>query len=511
LLFIKIYRKRKFMKKEIMLINAVEAEELRIAFVSDGALEGFHIDTISDEQMEGNVYKGVVERIEPSLQACFVNFGADKNGFLPMDSIHPEYYNEAVETSRERPYPPIEKVIDKGQELLVEVLKDMPGKKGAHLTTYISLAGRFIVLTPGRTINGVSKKIESEEERNRLKEIMNNMKYPDGVGYIIRTVAEGQNKKDLSKDLNRLLRLWKNIKKDIAKLPPYTLVHKEDDLCLRTMRDYYNSEVSEVIVDDKDTYSKIKEYMRIVSPRDSSKVKLYKEKRPIFDNYGVEEQIESIYLSSVKLKSGGSIVFGPTEALISIDVNSGRAKSSKDVESMAFNTNLEAAVEAARQLRLRDLGGLVVIDFIDMRDKKHIRAIEKTLRDELKKDRAKTDVASISKFGLLELSRQRLRPSIESKTYVTCDHCQGRGTVIGPGAAALSFMRRIQKGVVKDDVSTVIATLPIEVADYILNKKRHELVELEDRHSISIQIKGDLSLPPGGGNLEFKKDENGIK
>jgi ribonuclease E len=499
------------MKKEIMLINAVESEELRIAFVSDGMLEGFHIDTISGEQMEGNVYKGVVERIEPSLQACFVNFGADKNGFLPIDSIHPEYYKEAIETSRERPYPPIEKVIDKGQELLVEVLKDMPGKKGAHLTTYISLAGRYIVLTPGRTINGVSKKIESEEERNRLKEIMNNMKYPEGVGYIIRTVAEGQNKKDLSKDLNRLLRLWKNIKKDIAKLPPYTLVHKEDDLCLRTMRDYYNSEVSEVIVDDKDTYSKIKEYMRIVSPRDSQKVKLHKEKRPIFDNYGVEEQIESIYLSSVKLKSGGSIVFGPTEALISIDVNSGRAKHSKDVESMAINTNLEAAVEAARQLRLRDLGGLVVIDFIDMRDKKHIRAVEKTLREELKKDRAKTDVASISKFGLLELSRQRLRPSIESKTYVTCDHCQGRGTVIGQGAAALSFMRRIQKGVLKGDISSVIATLPIEVADYIQNKKRHELVELETRYNISIQIKGDLSLPPGGGNLEFKTDENGTK
>ena len=496
---------------KIMLINAVEAEELRIAFISDGMLEGFHIDTSSSEQMEGNIYKGIVERIEPSLQSCFVNFGSDKNGFLPIDSIHPEYYNEVVETSKDKPYPPIEKVIKKGQEILVEVLKEMPGRKGAHLTSYISLAGRYVVLTPGRTINGVSKKIESEEERQRLKNIMSKMKYPEGVGYIIRTVATEQNKKDLSKDLNRLLRLWKNIKKEVATIPPYTLIHKEDDLCLRTLRDYYNSEVSEVIVDDKDTYSKIKEYMKIVSPRDSGKVKLYKEKRPIFDNYGIEEQIESIFVNRVKLKSGGSLVFGVTEALISIDVNSGRAKNSKDVESMAFSTNQEAAVEAVRQLRLRDLGGLVVIDFIDMREKKHIRTIEKTLRDELKKDRAKTDVASMSKFGLLELSRQRLRPSIESKTYLTCSHCQGRGTVISPGAAAISFMRRIQKGILKGNILNVVASLPPEVAEYIQNKKRHELVELEKRYKVSIQIKSNSSLPPGGGNLDFLKEDNGNK
>ncbi len=494
--------------KKIMLINAVQAEELRIAFISDGRLDGFHIDTTSGEQLEGNIYKGVVERIEPSLQACFVNYGSDKNGFLPIDSIHPEYYNEIIETSKDKPYPPIEKVIEKGQELLVEVLKEMPGRKGAHLTTYISLAGRYIVLTPGRTINGVSRKIGSEEERQRLKTIMGEMKYPEGVGYIIRTVAAEQNKKELSKDLNRLLRLWKNIKKEVVKIPPYTLVHKEDDICLKTLRDYYNSEVSEVIVDDKETYAKIKDYMKIISPRDSRKVKLYKEKRPVFDNYNVEEQIESIYVNRVKLKSGGSLVFGTTEALISIDVNSGRAKNSKDVESMAFSINQEAAYEAARQLRLRDLGGLVVIDFIDMKDKKHIRAIEKILRDELKKDRAKTDVASMSKFGLLELSRQRLRPSLESKTYSTCTHCQGRGIVIGPGAAAISFLRRIQKGVLKGKIVSVTASLPTEVAEYMQNKKRHELVELEKRYNITIHIKGNSSLPPGGGNLDFKKEDN---
>lgn len=497
--------------KKIMLINAVDSEQLRIAFVSHNMLEGFHIDTTSGEQLEGNIYKGVVERIEPSLQACFVNYGSDKNGFLPIDSIHPEYYNEIVETSKDRPHPPIEKVIKKGQELLVEVLKEMPGRKGAHLTTYISLAGRYIVLTPGRTINGVSRKIESEEERQRLKSLMSKMKFPEGVGYIIRTVAAGQNKRELSKDLNRLLRLWKILKKGVNKIPPYTLVHKEHDLCLKTLRDYYNSEVSEVIVDDRKTYSKIKEYMKIISPRDIRKVKLHKDKRPIFDKHSIEDQIESIYVNRVKLKSGGSIIFGTTEALISIDVNSGRAKSGKDIETLAFNTNLEAAAEAARQLRLRDLGGLIVIDFIDMKEKKHIRKIEKTLREELKKDRAKTDIASMSKFGLLELSRQRLSPSLESKTYQICEHCKGRGMVIAPGAAAVSFLRRIQKGSLKGKISGIVASLPYEVAEYIQNKKRNELVDLERRYGINIDIKSDHSLPPGGGDLEFIKADSNDK
>ena len=496
--------------KKVMLINAVESEEHRIAFISGGMLEGFHIDIATAEQKEGNIYKGIVERIEPSLQACFVNFGFEKNGFLPMDSIHPEYYSGKVKITKEHPEPPIEKALKKGQEILVEVVKEMPGRKGAHLTTYISLAGRYIVLTPGRTINGVSRKIESEEERQRLKAIMSRAKLPEGVGYIIRTVASGQNRRDLSRDLNRLLRLWKNIRNKVKKSPPYTLIHKEQDLSLRTLRDYYTSEVSEIIVDDKETFNKIKEYMRIISPRDYKKVKLYKDKRPIFDHYDVEKQIESIYVSRVPLKSGGSIVFDTTEALIAIDVNSGRAKTSKDVESMAFKTNLNAAMEIARQLRLRDLGGLVVIDFIDMKDRKHSREIEKTLREELRKDRAKTDISPISKFGLLELSRQRLRPSIESKSYQICNHCQGRGMVISVGAAAVSYLRRIWKGVSKGDVIRVTGALPLEVADYIQNNKRNELAGLEKRYGVSILINSDESLPPGGSRLEFIKGSNSL-
>ena len=492
--------------KKIMLINAVESEEHRIAFIKGGMLDGFHIDIATAEQKEGNIYKGVVERIEPSLQACFVNYGSDKNGFLPADSVHPEYYNEKVELPKDQSIPPIEKVLKKGQELLVEVTKEMPGRKGAHLTTYLSLAGRYIVLTPGKTINGVSRKIEDEKERQRLKSIMGRMKFPEGIGYIIRTVAAGQSKRELSRDLNRLLRLWKNIRKRVNKAPALSLIHKEQDLSLRTLRDYYTSDVSEIIVDDKETFNKIKEYMKIISPRDQRKVKLYKEKRPIFDHYNIEKQIESIYVNRVPLKAGGSIVFDTTEALIAIDVNSGRVKSSKNVENMAFKTNREAALEIARQLRLRDLGGLVVIDFIDMKDKKHIREVEKNLRDELRIDRAKTDISHISKFGLMELSRQRLRPSIESKSYQTCDHCQGRGMVISVGAAAVSYMRRIWMGVSKGNVVKVEGMLPTEVADYIQNRKRNELAALENRYGVSINITSDNSLSPGSGKLEFKKE-----
>jgi len=321
-----------------MLINAVEAEEYRIAVIKDGLLDGYYIETTSAEQKTGNIYKGVVERIEPSLQACFVDYGGDKNGFLSKGDVHPEYYLSEHDTSKERSYPRIEKALKKGQELLVQVTKEMPGHKGAQLTTYLSLAGRYLVLMPGSK-GGVSKKIEDEEERQRLKSLMAGFNLPEGVGAIVRTAALGQNKNELSRDLNRLLRIWKNIKQNVRDAPPPSLVHKEQDVCLRTLRDYFTSEISEVLVDDKETFAKVKRYMKIISPRHQRIVKLYKEKRPIFAQYEIERQIESIYQNRVSLKSGGSIVIDPTEALIAIDVNSGRSRSSKDVETTAFNTN----------------------------------------------------------------------------------------------------------------------------------------------------------------------------
>lgn len=491
----------------IMLINAIESEEFRIALVKNKLLDGFHIDTTISEQKEGNIYKGIVEHIEPSLNACFVNFGSDKNGFLSADNTHPEYYSTKLKMPKDQAIPPIDKVLKKGQELLVEVVKDMPGRKGAQLTTYLSLAGRYLVLTPGKTINGVSRKIEDAGERERLKSIMARFKLPEGVGYIVRTVAAGHSRRELSKDLNRLLRLWKEIRKRVNKAPALSLIHKEQDLYLRTIRDYYTSDVSEVIVDDKETYIKIKDYMKIISPRDFRKVKLYKEKQPIFDHYGVERQIESIYSNRIPLKGGGSIIFNTTEALISIDVNSGRGKTGQKNESMIFKTNRDAAIEIARQLRLRDMGGLIVIDFIDMRDRNHIREVEKALRDELKKDRAKTDTSHISKFGLLELSRQRLRPSIESKSYQTCNFCQGRGMIISVEAAAVALMRRIWMGISKGNITTVNGLIPMEVANYIQNRKRKELTSLESRYGVNIIINGDHSLPPGGGKLDFIKEE----
>ncbi|MBC8418837.1 MAG: Rne/Rng family ribonuclease [Proteobacteria bacterium] len=489
-----------------MLINAVEAEEYRIAVIKEGLLDGFYIETTTAEQKKGNIYKGVVERIEPSLQACFVDYGSDKNGFLSASDIHPEYYSVEHEPSKDRAFPPIEKILKKGQELLVQVTKEMPGQKGAQLTTYLSLAGRYLVLMPGSK-GGISKKIEEEEERRRLKSIMTTFNLPEGVGYIVRTAAQQQNKNELSRDLNRLLRMWKNIKQNVKEASPLSLVHKEQDVCLRTLRDYFTSEIAEVLVDDKETFSKVKRYMKIISPRHQRRVKLLKEKRPIFAQYEIEKQIESIYQSRVPLKSGGSIVIDPTEALIAIDVNSGRGRTGKDVETTAFRTNIEAAQEIARQLRLRDMGGLVVIDFIDMKDKKHIREVEKKLRDKTKDDRAKISVSSISKFGLLELSRQRLRPSIESMTYHTCNYCQGRGIVPAVETASLSFLRRIRMGVSRKGVVHVKGSLSVEVAAYLQNKKRKDLAQLESRYGVEISLKADATIMPGGGSLEFLKED----
>ena len=489
-----------------MLINAVEEEELRIAIIKDGFLDGFYIETAGSEQKVGNIYKGVVERVEPSLQACFFNYGSDKNGFLSIHDVHPEYYLPGVESVKEGQIPPIEKALKKGQELLVQITKEMPGHKGAQLTTYLSLASRYLILMPGSR-GGISKKIEDEEERKRLKEIMGNFKLPKGVGYIVRTAALKQNKNELSLDLNRLLRVWKNIKKNVKDAPVFSAIHKEQDVCFRTLRDYFTSEITEVLVDNKETFTKVKEYMRIVSPRHKDDVKLYKEKRPIFAHYEIEKQIDAIYQSKVPLKSGGSIVIDPTEALIAIDVNSGRGRSGKTIETTAFKTNLEAAHEIARQLRLRDMGGLVVIDFIDMRDKKHIREVEKAFRDQAKNDKAKISTSTISKFGLLELSRQRLRASIESVSYEICRCCQGRGLIPSVETASLSFLRQIRMGISNKSITKIKGALPIEVTTYLQNKKRQELAKLESRYKVNISLEGDPSIHLGGGSLEFLKEE----
>ncbi|NVM25657.1 MAG: Rne/Rng family ribonuclease [Desulfobacterales bacterium] len=486
-----------------MLINAVDPEEYRLAIVKDGELDGFYIETSTKEETKANIYRGIVVRIEPSLQAAFIDYGAEKNGFLPAGEIHPEYYESPGIVSELKAPAPIEKVLKKRRELLVQVTKEREGRKGAYLTTYISLAGRYLVLTPGRATGGISHNIEDDEERQRLKSVMSHLELPEGVGYIVRTAAAGQKKRVIARDLNNLLRMWRDIKRRAETQPSPSIIFKEQDIGLRTLRDYFTAEVEEVLVDDRETWSEMKDFMRIISPRHQRRIKLYKDKRPIFSEYGIEKQIEQIYSNRVPLKSGGSIVIDPTEALIAIDVNSGRSQRTRGLEGTAFNTNLEAAKEIAKQLRLRDIGGLVVIDFIDMKDPKHERELVKQVREEVKRDRAKMNVSYISKFGLMELSRQRLRPSIESKSYQICECCQGRGIVRSVEAASLSFLRQIWQDASKGDIDRVTGVLPSKVADYLLNKKRRELAELEKRYGVSIEIQGNPDLPPWGGGLEF--------
>jgi ribonuclease E len=486
-----------------MLVNAVDPEEYRIAILKGAELDQFYIATSTREEIKGNIYKGTVSRIEPSLQVSFINYGADKNGFLPMSEIHPEYFCIQGEDDASKAAPKIEDVIKKGDELLVQVTKEREGKKGAYLTTYISIAGRYLVLTPGRPNGGVSHKVEDEEERKRLKLIMNELNLPEEIGYIVRTAAVGQKKKIISGELKNLLRLWEDIKKRVEKEPPQSMLYKEEDLGLRTLRDFFSAEVDEVVVDDKETWSQMKEFMKVISPKHIKRVRLYKEKSPIFSEYGIERQLEQIYSNRVPLKSGGSIVIDSTEALIAIDVNSGRSTRGKGIEDTAYKTNLEAAKEIARQLRLRDIGGLIVIDFIDMKDRKHERELIKQIKEEMKKDRAKISFSAISKFGLMEISRQRLRPSIESKSYQICEYCQGRGIVRSVEATSVSFLRQIWLGASKDNVVTVTGTLPGKVANYLLNKKRSELTELEQRYGVSIEIQGDPALSPWEGELKF--------
>lgn len=485
-----------------MLINAVDPEECRIAILKDGELDEFYIATSTREEIKGNIYKGTVARIEPSLQAAFINYGADKNGFLPIGEIHPEYYESQGFVSNGKSAPQIEKALKKGNEILVQVTKEREGTKGAYLTTYISLAGRYLVLIPGRPNSGISQKIEDEEERQRLKSLMNQLKLPEEIGYIVRTAASGQKKRTIDRDLRNLLRMWQDIKKRAEVEPTQSILFKEEDLGVRTLRDYFSAEVDEVIVDDKETWLEIKDFMKVISPRHQKRVRLYKEKAPIFSEYGIEKQIEQIYSNRVPLKSGGSIVIDSTEALISIDVNSGRSTRSRGVETTAYKTNLEAAREIARHLRLRDIGGLVVIDFIDMKDPKHVRDLIKQVKEETKRDRAKMSFSNISKFGLMELSRQRLRPSIESKSYQNCEICQGRGIVKSVEATAVSFLRQIWLSVSKGDIETVTCMLPSNVTNYLLNKKRVELAELEKRYGVNIEIQANPNLSPWEGDIK---------
>ena len=491
-----------------ILINAIDPEECRVAIVKERNLEEFYIESASREITQGNIYKGKISRIEPSLQAVFVDYGAERHGFLQRHEIHSDYFQESEGGDHK-----LEKLVKRGQELMVQVTKEPFMKKGAMLTTYISLAGRHLVLMPGSDTRGISRKIEDEEERSRIKDLLDNLKSPEGFGLIVRTAGANCTKTMLVRDLRYLMRLWENIKKSVMKEPAPALLYRERHLVLRSIRDYFTPEVNEILVDNPAVFHEVRDFIKIISRKHHKIVKLYKGAKPIFTQFGIENQIATIFESRVNLKSGGSIVIQQTEALVSIDVNSGKSTHEKSIEKTAFLTNLEAAEEAARQLRLRDLGGLIVIDFIDMKDPKHRSEVERRLRSVANEDKAKTKVGKISRFGLLEMSRQRIRPSIEFGSYQPCRYCQGKGLIASTETLAVGFLRKLSLETLKPGISYVKGVVPINVADYLLNKKRKEIAELEERRNLSVEIEGDQSMTPGESQIVYDdhKDSQGLK
>lgn len=479
-----------------ILINAVEPEECRVAIVKNNRLEEFYIQSAAKEITQGNIYKATITRIEPSLQAVFVDYGVERNGFLQKYEIHSDYFQDIDPGNRN-----IEKLVKRGQELLVQVTKEPLMKKGAMLTTFISLAGRYLVLMPGSDKRGISRKIADEDERIRLKDLVGKLKLPEDFGVIVRTVGVNCTKTLLIRDLRYLMRLWKTIKSSVMKEQAPALLYKERHLVLRSIRDYFTPDVAEILIDDTAVHQEVKDFIKIISRKHAKIVKHYRGAKPIFAKFRLEDQIASIYENRVQLKSGGTIVIEPTEALVSIDVNSGKSTHEKSVEQTAYLTNIEAAEEVARQLRLRDLGGLIVIDFIDMKDPKHRSEVERKLRSHVKEDKARTTVGKISRFGLLEMSRQRIRPSIEFGSYHPCGYCKGKGLVPSPETLGIGFLRKLNLETVRPKISGVKAVVPSEVADYLLNKKRKEIVELEHRRDITIEIEADPSMAPGESEI----------
>jgi len=396
----------------------------------------------------------------------------------------------------------------KGQEVLVQVVKEPTGNKGANMTTYLSIPGRYLVLMPGSDSAGISKKIVGEERRFQLRDMMNNFSVPEGIGYIIRTASIEITKTSLQKDLRYLLRLWDEIKKRGQSHNAPAIVYEDQDIVVRFLRDHFAPEIKEIIVDTQESFDQVQKFVDLLpSLQRKVKIVLHRGPRPIFNLHNIEEQIESIYKAQVQLPSGGSIVISPTEALVAIDVNSGRTSKDGNFEKTIFLANMEAAAELARQLRLRDLGGLIVVDFIDMRSKKNIRDVEKQVKQSMKRDKAKVDISTISRFGLMQISRQKMGAPIEKGSYIICEHCQGRGTVKSVETQALFYLRRIQTGVSRAKVKRVVCSLPVDVAQYLLNKKRSELTELEEKHDAIIDIIAQPEMKPGDNKIDFLDQE----
>ncbi|HEV3006642.1 MAG TPA: Rne/Rng family ribonuclease [Pirellulales bacterium] len=541
--------------KQEMLINVSQPEECRIAIVEDGLLEELYIERSSQDNYVGNIYKGRVVNLEPSIQAAFVDFGVGRNGFLHVSDVEPQYFRQGgydpgkpIEPSgrgsrdfdfgdaaepdeeaqrdggsnggrrprvrrprpgaRPRVKPPIQEILRRGDEVLVQVIKEGMGSKGPTLSTYISIPGRYLVLMPALGRVGVSRKIEDDDARRKLRDVMLELNPPKGLGFIVRTAGVDRTKKELSRDLAYLLRLWKVIVRRIKKFPAPIDIYEESDMIIRTIRDVFTGDVDSIYIDEPASYERAKEFLQIVMPRYVSRLQLYEGKEPLFHKYRLDEEIASIQQRKVALKQGGGIVIDQTEALVAIDVNSGNFRADDNAEETAYQMNLLAAKEIARQLRLRDLGGVIVNDFIDMRKDRHRRNVERALRDAVKRDRARTKILRTSPFGLIEMTRQRIRPSLKRSVFKDCPDCRGTGVVKTAESMAIEAVRLLILAAQHDSIARISITVADEVATYLNNKKRRDLSRLEDESGIVVQILGREGVSPEHMLLECH-DESG--
>ena len=535
--------------KQEMLINVAQPEECRIAIVEDGLLEELYVERSSQNNFVGNIYKGKIVNLEPSIQAAFVDFGVGRNGFLHISDVESQYFrqggydpdkeisrgggrshadeddggdedelDEVGENGRSssrnghgkrmrpgvrpRVKPPIQEIFRRGDEVLVQVIKEGIGTKGPTLSTYISIPGRYLVLMPALGRIGVSRKIEDEDARRRLRDILRELNPPKGLGFIVRTAGTDRTKRELSRDLAYLVRLWKVIVRRIKKTPAPCDVYEESDMIIRTIRDIFTADVDSIQIDQPEAFERAKEFLQFVMPRYTNRLQLYEGKEPIFHRYRLDEEIALINQRKVPLKNGGSLVIDQTEALVAIDVNRGNFRTDRSAEDSAFQLNMIAAREIARQLRLRDLGGVVVNDFIDMRKERHRRTVERTLREAVKRDRARTKILRTSPFGLIEMTRQRIRPSLKRSVYKECPACNGSGLVKSAESMAIEVIRKLIMCAHHERVARIAVTVEEEVASYINNRKRRELTRLEDEHNVQVLVLSREDLSP-----EFLKIE----
>jgi ribonuclease E len=487
-----------------MLINATQSEERRLAIVNGQKLLDFETEIEGREQRKGNIYKAVVKSVEPSLEACFVDYGEDRNGFLPFKEISRNYFREGVEVRSAR----IQDVIREGDQLLVQVEKEERGNKGAALTTFVSLAGRYLVLMPNNPRGGgVSRRIEGEE-REELKENLDQLQYPNGMSLIARTAGIGRSAVELQWDLDYMLTLWKAIDNAATAGKGAFLIYQESSLVIRAIRDYFTLDVGEILIDDDDLFDQAQQFMHHVMPDSAPKVKRYRDDAPLFSRFQIEHQIETAFSRTVNLPSGGAIVIDHTEALVSVDVNSARSTRGSDIEETATRTNLEAADEIARQMRLRDLGGLIVVDFIDMEESKNRRDVENRLRDALRQDRARVQFSTISKFGLLEMSRQRLRPALSEGSHVTCPRCNGTGHIRDTESSALQILRMVQEESMKENTVAVHVQVPVEVTSFLLNEKRTEIAKIELKQRVKVIVVPNKHLDTPNYRLERMRHDD---